>query len=57
MSESAAESAGRISQRSAYRIAEGGKAALYPDEIAALCDILHVEPGDLFERVAKGKRG
>lgn len=51
------ESAGRISQRSAYRIAEGGKAALYPDEIAALCDILHVEPGDLFERVAKGKRG
>lgn len=55
----AAESGGRISQRSAYRIAEGEKVALYPEEIAALCDVLHVEPADLFERVAdrQGKRG
>ena len=46
----AADSGGRISQRTAYRLADEEKAALYPEEIAALCDILGVEPGDLFDR-------
>lgn len=45
----AADSGGRISQRTAYRLANQEKAALYPEEIAALCDILEVDPADLFE--------
>jgi len=55
----AKDSGGRIRQRTAYRLAQGEKAALYPEEIAALCDMLDVEPGDLFERVPekRGKRG
>jgi DNA-binding Xre family transcriptional regulator len=51
----AADSAGRISRRSAYRLSTGEKAALYPDEIAALCDVLDVQPGELFD-ISKGKR-
>jgi DNA-binding Xre family transcriptional regulator len=51
----AADSGGRISQRTAYRLAGEEKAALYPEEIAALCDIFDVEPGELFERKV-GKR-
>jgi DNA-binding Xre family transcriptional regulator len=54
----ARDSGGRISRRTAYRLANEEKAALYPEEIAALCDILGVEPGELFEYVpeTKGKR-
>jgi DNA-binding Xre family transcriptional regulator len=54
----AADSGGRISQRTAYRLANNEKAALYAEEIAALCDILEVTPGDLFEYApVKPKRG
>ncbi len=45
----AAQSGGRIAQRTAYRIAKGEKQALDPDEMAALCDVLGVTPADLFE--------
>jgi DNA-binding Xre family transcriptional regulator len=45
----ARDSHGRISRRTAYRLAAEEKAALYPEEIAALCDVLDVEPADLFE--------
>jgi DNA-binding Xre family transcriptional regulator len=51
----AADSGGRISRRTAYRLSRGEKAGLYPEEIAALCDVLDVQPGELFE-VTKGKR-
>jgi DNA-binding Xre family transcriptional regulator len=50
------DSAGRIGRRTAYRIANGEKDTLYLEEIAALCDLLGVEPGDLFERRQGKKR-
>lgn len=45
----AAESGGRIPQRTAYRIASGEKQALEPAEMAALCDVLGVTPAELYE--------
>lgn len=49
------DSKGRIRQRTAYRLSKGDKAALYPDEIAALCDIFGVTPGELFDfKAGKG---
>lgn len=45
----AAASGGRIAQRTAYRLANREKAALYPEEIAALCDVLGVGLAELFE--------
>lgn len=50
---------GRVSRSAVYRMAVGEKVKLDLDEIAALCDALEIEPGELFERVPekKGKRG
>lgn len=45
----AADSGGRIAQRTAYRIASGEKQALEPEEMAALCDALGVTPAELYE--------
>ena len=44
------DSGDRISRSTAYRLARGEKVSLRPEEIAALCDVLEVEPNDLFER-------
>lgn len=53
----AAVSEGRISQRTAYRLSKGEKAALYPDEIAALVDIFGLgDVGELFE-LKRGRNG
>jgi DNA-binding Xre family transcriptional regulator len=40
----------RISRSTAYRLARGEKVSLRPEEIAALCDVLELEPNDLFDR-------
>jgi DNA-binding Xre family transcriptional regulator len=55
----ARDSGGRISKPAAYRIFRGTKGHLSLAELAALCDVLDVEPGELFERERgkKGKRG
>ena len=42
---------GRVSRSAVYRMAAGEKVALSLDEIAGLCDVLDVGPGELFERV------
>lgn len=48
----------RVSRSAVYRMAAGEKVNLGLEEIAGLCDVLGVEPGELFERVPeKGKRG
>jgi DNA-binding Xre family transcriptional regulator len=45
------QSAGRISITTAYRlVANEGKLEKMSDILEALCDVLQVEPGDLFER-------
>lgn len=41
---------GRVSRSAVYRLAAGEKVQLSLDEIAALCDALEVEPGELFDR-------
>lgn len=43
-------SGGRISLSTASRLARGEGAALRLELIDALCDVLGVEPGDLYER-------
>ncbi|MGE5761682.1 MAG: helix-turn-helix domain-containing protein [Gemmatimonadota bacterium] len=58
----AKRSNGRISIPLAYRLAKshGVFGAVRPQTLAALCDVLQVEPGKLFERlspVQKRKRG
>ncbi len=46
----AADSEGRISQRTAYRLSRGEKAGMYPEEIAALVDIFELKDvGELFD--------
>jgi len=51
-------SQGRISMSLAYRMQREGGAfkCLSPDTLDALCEVLQVEPGDLFERT-KVRRG
>jgi DNA-binding Xre family transcriptional regulator len=46
------QSDGRISLSTAYRLArQNGHVALFDAQVLeALCDVLGVEPGDLFER-------
>jgi DNA-binding Xre family transcriptional regulator len=54
----ASASAGRISLSQAYRLAADEWTQLPRETIASLCEILEVQPGDLFEQVpGKGKRG
>jgi DNA-binding Xre family transcriptional regulator len=57
----ASQSDGRISMSTAYRInrQRGRLKCFDADLVEALCDILRVEPSDLFERAPgkKGKRG
>lgn len=58
----AKHSGGRISIPLAYRLAKshGMFGSVRPQTLAALCDVLEVEPGTLFERIAapkKRKRG
>ena len=54
----AAQSEGRISRRTAYRLSRGQKAGLYPEEIAALVDIFELKDvGDLFELRNAASRG
>ncbi|MGH7514083.1 MAG: helix-turn-helix domain-containing protein [Gemmatimonadales bacterium] len=50
-------SRGRISMSLAYRMQRerGAFKCLSPDAIDALCEILGVEPGDLFERASQKK--
>lgn len=54
-------SGGRISMSLAYRVQREGGAfkCLSPEALEALCEVLEVTPGELFERspVKKGKRG
>jgi Cro/C1-type HTH DNA-binding domain len=51
----AAESGGRISQRTAYRLSLGEKESLRLEELAALIDIFRLrDVGELFE-VQRGK--
>jgi|JI7StandDraft_1071085.scaffolds.fasta_scaffold310831_1 DNA-binding Xre family transcriptional regulator len=49
----AARSGGRISESTAYRLIEmeGRLQTFGADILAALCDVLEVEPGELFERI------
>ena len=49
-------SKGRISLSSAYRLAEGEFREISADMMDALCDVLRVEPGELFARDTK-RRG
>ena len=56
----ASQSEGRISMSTAYRInrQRGRLKCFDADLVEALCDILKVEPSDLFERAPKqGRRG
>jgi len=58
----AKHSDGRISIPLAYRLAKshGVFGSVRPQTLAALCDVLEVEPGKLFERISapkKRKRG
>lgn len=48
--ELAKQSRGRISQSAAYRLARGEWKAISSTVLDALCDVLKVKPGDLFER-------
>ena len=53
-------SGGRISLSAAYRLSRSrGRVQFFDNDLLeALCDVLEVEPGDLFERDAvKRKRG
>jgi DNA-binding Xre family transcriptional regulator len=52
-------SGGRISMSLAYRMQREGGAfrCLSPEALEAFCEVLGVEPDELFERVKKGKRG
>jgi DNA-binding Xre family transcriptional regulator len=58
----AKHSDGRISIALAYRLTKshGVFGSVRPQTLAALCDVLKVKPGDLFERISaatKPKRG
>jgi DNA-binding Xre family transcriptional regulator len=58
----AKHSDGRISMALAYRLAksQGVFGSVRPQTLTALCDVLAVKPGDLFERISavkKRKRG
>jgi DNA-binding Xre family transcriptional regulator len=48
-------SKGRLSRSTAYRLASGEKVSLRPEEIAAVCEALEVEPNDLFDLSAQRK--
>ena len=50
----AKHSDGRISMSLAYRLAkrQGVFGSVQPQTLAALCDVLKVEPGELFERIS-----
>ena len=52
----AAESGGRISRRTAYRLSVGEKETLRLEELAALCDVFGLtNVGELFE-LRQGRR-
>jgi DNA-binding Xre family transcriptional regulator len=54
----ATQSGGRISMTAAYRYSRTGAfRCLSPEQLDALCEILEVEPGELFARGRKAKRG
>ncbi len=44
----AADSDRRISQSAAYRLLDGSKSTVSALEVSALCEVLEVEPNDLF---------
>lgn len=47
----------RISMSMAYRLGRTGAfRCLSPEQLDALCDVLRVEPGELFDRGRKKKR-
>ena len=48
-------SGGRISLSAAYRLASGRWRAISATVMDALCDVLEVEPGALFERLPAKK--
>lgn len=52
------QSDGRISLSTAYRLArQDGRVALFDAQVLeALCDVLQVEPGELFEREKKKRK-
>ena len=54
----AKHSDGRISMALAYRLAKGHGVfgSVRPQTLAALCDVLKVKPGDLFERISAAKK-
>ena len=52
----AKDSKGRISVPSAYRLARGDFRLISADVMDALCDVLKVEPGVLFERGGTAKK-
>lgn len=53
----ATRSRGRISMTMAYAYARTGAfRCLSPEQLEALCEVLEVEPGDLFERRPRRRR-
>ena len=46
----------RVSQSTAYRLGRGEWKSLSGEVMDVICDVLDVEPGELFERT-KGRRG
>jgi DNA-binding Xre family transcriptional regulator len=53
----ATDSGGRISMSMAYRLSRTGAfRCLSPEQLDALCELLDVEPGDLFEHLPRKKR-
>lgn len=49
-------SGGRLSLSSASRLARGEWKCLSSDVMDVLCEVLDVEPGELFERTGTAKR-
>jgi DNA-binding Xre family transcriptional regulator len=47
---------GRISTSTAYRLAAGNWKSLSSDVMETLCEVLDVEPGELFEREGTRRR-
>lgn len=54
----AKRSDGRISMALAYRLTKshGVFGSVQPRTLTALCDVLGVKPGDLFERISTAKK-
>ena len=52
----AKDSKGRLSLPAVYRLTTGTFQTIRSEAMDALCDVLGVEPGELFEREGRGRR-